>query len=269
MRGIAVRGVAVALVAAAGSALAAPPASAESSRPGSGWGGLYAGLSLGARVADVGWDTTAVAAGFGVGGGTVPDPATRGASLDRAAFRAGLFAGYNWQFAAQWVGGFEIDAGWGPAKRTIAGLPGAEGPVIGFTASPGDAVSVKQKWDASLRGRLGYLVTPSMLLYGTAGVSFLRVDANAACAATLPSWCTIPNVRNDTQSATRTGWTLGAGLEGMIWGNWLARLEYRYADYGTAQKTFFANTPDVFSADIGVRTHTVLIGLAYRWGALY
>jgi outer membrane immunogenic protein len=257
------------LAAAASAALAPAPAEAQSTPAPPGWTGLYTGLALGARVADVGWDTTAVAPGFGVGGGTVPDPVTRGAALDSAAFRAGLFAGYNWQFAAQWVAGLEADAGWGRARRKLAGLPGAEGPAIGFTVGPGDAVSVKQKWDASLRGRLGFLVTPAMLVYGTAGVSFLRVDANAACAATLPSWCTIPNVRSETRGATRTGWTLGAGLEGMVAANWLVRVEYRYADYGTAGKTFFANTPDVFSADLSVRTHTVLVGLAYRWSAAY
>jgi outer membrane immunogenic protein len=34
------------------------------------------------------------------------------------------------------------------------------------------------------------------------------------------------------------GWTLGAGIEGVITGNWTAKLEYLYIDLGTVSGTF-------------------------------
>lgn len=226
------------------------------------WTGFYLGLSAGIRSANRDWDTTAVVAPFGLGvGGTGPDPGTRSRSASNTSFRGGIYGGYNWQFAPTWVAGVEADIAWASNSTTTAGLPGAEGPTIGFATLATDSVSTKAKWDGSLRARLGYLVTPSVLLYATGGVSWLSLEANATC--TPGGWCVA--IRNETFTQTRTGWTLGGGVEGFVWGNWLARAEYRYADYGTMSNTHFAGTIDQFNASVKVKTHTGLVGLAYKF----
>jgi outer membrane immunogenic protein len=196
------------------------------------WSGFYLGLSAGIRSADRDWDTTAVAAPFGAGG-TAPDPGTRSRSESNTSFRGGIYGGYNWQFAPTWVAGLEADIAWARNNTTTAGLPGAEGPTIDFPTLATDSVNTKAKWDGSLRARLGYLATPSILLYATGGVSWLDLEANATC--TPGGWCVA--IRNETFTQTRTGWTVGGGVEGFVWGSWLARAEYRYADYGTMTNT--------------------------------
>jgi outer membrane immunogenic protein len=69
-----------------------------------------------------------------------------------------------------------------------------------------------------------------------------------------------------------SGWTVGGGLEYKLWGNWLTRVKYRYADFGTFDYTFFGPAQvvppfadDRFTAHVAVRTHTANVGVAYQF----
>src|ERR1700719_4233318 len=44
---------------------------------------------------------------------------------------------------------------------------------------------------------------------------------------------------SEQPSWTKAGWTAGGGAEAKLWRNWLGRVEYRYADYGTIGHVFF------------------------------
>ena len=66
------------------------------------------------------------------------------------------------------------------------------------------------------------------------------------------------------------GWTLGAGVEHLLTAAWLVRAEYRYADFGQANPTFFTyniggNGDDRVYAHVRIRTHTVNLGAAYKF----
>ena len=140
------------------------------------WTGFYVGGSVGgATGANVDWDTTAL----NITGD--PDASTRSANFDNASFRGGLYVGYNWQFAPLWIVGVEGDIAWADNSKTIATLPGIDGPRYGYVATPADSTSVRGKSDASVRGRLGYLVSPTILAYATGGVSWLRIETQATC----------------------------------------------------------------------------------------
>jgi outer membrane immunogenic protein len=229
------------------------------------WTGGYAGVSAGGRWSKTDWTTTGINDSGGIGGTTAPDPTTAATSFDSSTFRFGGYVGYLWQVSPHWVIGTESDIAWGNSTKTVAGIPGTFGPVRGIVAGVGlDSTTVKQGWDSASLTRVGYLVTPNVLVYGTAGTALTRITATTNCSVAGP-WC-IAN-RSESDSWTKLGWTAGAGVEAAFGANWRARAEYRYADYGTVTQTFFTNTLDSVTADIRLKTHTALVGLAYAFGS--
>ncbi|MGA9601553.1 MAG: outer membrane beta-barrel protein [Methylocystis sp.] len=73
-------------------------------------------------------------------------------------------------------------------------------------------------WIGTVRGRVGWLFMPSLLVYGTAGFAYAGAYA----------W---------GYDDTRTGWTAGGGLEWMLAPNISAKLEYLYADLNSGGAT--------------------------------
>jgi hypothetical protein len=77
-------------------------------------------------------------------------------------------SGLNWQLGPRWVIGIEGDGGFGNRTATLAGFPFAPGPA--GTVEAADKLAVKTAWDASLRGRLGFLFLPVTLAYVTCNI---------------------------------------------------------------------------------------------------
>lgn len=258
---------ALAMVATVGSAQGAD-ASLDARPMSSSWSGAYVGLSVGARSAKNRWRTSSIAPNFGAA--FVPTEGTDGA-MDSTAAAIGGYLGNNWLFASSWVAGIEGEFGWGDNSKKASTLPGTAGlffgtPLIGL---PGGFV--KDTWNGSLRGRLGYLLSPSTLVYGTGGVALQRVELGANCKVVSGNSFCFGNSHNETHSSTRIGWTLGGGVEHKIEGNWGLRLDYRYADFGTWNQDFFVaggvgvGFDDRLTAHVTTRTHTATIGLAYQF----
>jgi outer membrane immunogenic protein len=253
----------------------APPAIATS------WIGFYFGLGVGARstLADATVTSgTAIFAGgppndLFFGCGTIA-PCVTGEPLNGTSARINPYLGYNWQIAARWVVGIEGDFGWGSRTTTLSGMS-YPGPPSFVTTNPNDSFGIKTTWDASARGRVGYLLDPAIMVYATGGAAWLHVEASSVCDATLAfSHCGPPlplAPGTITHVTTKTGWTLGGGLEAAFWGNWILRAEYRYADFGTISNTDSPTRSDgglteVISYDLRVKTHTATFGVAYKFG---
>ena len=152
------------------------------------------------------------------------------ADLDGTTARVGGYLGYNCQFAPRWVAGIEGDFAWGDGSKSVSLIPGT---VFGLTGCGAanctlDSATAKQGRDASLRGRLGFLVLPNWMYYGTGGIAWQKFELETVCKLGDP-WCIAD--RSETASWVRTGWTVGTGVETTVWGNWLARVEYRYSDF--------------------------------------
>ena len=132
------------------------------------WTGFYLGGNVGVRSTQTDW----IAGNFV----TSPKPDLSSQSFSDSAFRAGAYGGFNWQFLPRFVAGVEGDWGRAP-KTTMQGglLPGFAG--IFFPILPGDNVSVRTTWDASARARLGFLLTPSVMIFGAAGRSLAGLRA--------------------------------------------------------------------------------------------
>lgn len=221
------------------------------------WTGFYVGVTAGLQNLRDRWTTT------GTGIGIVDN--TSGASLNSTNFRLGGYAGYNWQMG-QTVVGLEGDfAGDFGSNKTLNGIPGTR---TFITVANLDSVTGRANWDASIRARAGYLITPAALLYATGGVAFQNVKHSINCPGnTAGSWCFQPEA--GTSSTTRTGWTLGAGIEAAVGSNWLVRAEYRYSDFGSNTTTYFAGRgpagADAITGRINLTSNIFSVGAAYKF----
>jgi len=91
------------------------------------------------------------------------------------------------------------------------------------------------------RGRIGYLLSPTTLIYGTAGVAYAGVNMTNDVGinelhGTLSAGQAdhVPGLGNSNYSNVMVGWTAGGGLEWMFMQNWSAKVEYLYYDLGNA-----------------------------------
>jgi outer membrane immunogenic protein len=99
------------------------------------------------------------------------------------------------------------------------------------------AGSIKQTWDGSVRGRAGYLVTPWILVYGTAGMAYGGVSGSFGYSAHDIFGSGYSTTGGGSWSDTRVGWTAGGGVETSISAGMTLRLEYRYTDLGSYSKS--------------------------------
>jgi outer membrane immunogenic protein len=90
-----------------------------------------------------------------------------------------------------------------------------------------------------VRARGGVLVTPNWLLYVTGGLAYGDVATNGTISGTNAG---VPVAASFTTSSTQVGWTVGAGLEGRLGGNWTGKIEYLYIDLGTVNGGPFVTT---------------------------
>ena len=125
--------------------------------------------------------------------------------------------------------GLEADIQGSPIKGSASAVPtilGTGQPATGILLSS----EPKLSWFGTVRGRLGVTVTPELLLYGTGGLAYGRVDASANWFESIESF---QFQAPASVSKTKVGWTAGAGAEWMFAHNWSAKLEYLYVDLGS------------------------------------
>ena len=155
-------------------------------------------------------------------------------SFRNDAFTGGAQAGYNWQ-SGNWVVGLEADIEAYRAKVTTAVAriyPG--NPRLTYV----EGTNVTTDWLSTWRGRLGWAID-KVLVYGAGGVALtdLRVsdtfnDNDGAGA-----------VGGSNISKLKAGWTVGAGVEYLLWRNWTIRGEYLYVDLGSVSTATTVTNP--------------------------
>jgi outer membrane immunogenic protein len=112
-------------------------------------------------------------------------------------------------------------------------------------------------WLATATGRVGYSFDRA-LLYVKGGGAWVRDRHDHSSPAVAPF--------GGTASVTRSGWTVGGGLEYAITANWSVKAEYSYVDFGTRTTTICNPNPCTFQFDIRQNIQWVLLGLNYRFG---
>jgi len=218
------------------------------------WTGFYAGLNAGG--------TFGADDGVTVGNGALyatpfPAPALAQSSA-LAASAAGTFGplstnnggfigggqvGYNYQLGSAGLNAFLVGI-----EADIQGIAGSNSSVSAFGAAPmplvGPGFNVFSATQATrqldylgtVRGRLGFLVTQTLLLYGTGGLAYGGVSSSTSVLQGFSAF-TGPTGQAwgaaGSYSDTRVGWTAGGGVEWMFMPNWSAKVEYLYCDLGT------------------------------------
>jgi outer membrane immunogenic protein len=180
------------------------------------WTGFYYGANVG------------VGLGRSLSQLTIPDGAV--AFAERSRFGAagavgGGQIGYNWQFSNV-VLGVEADLqGSAIEDNRSCGL-------YCQPTSPGVFARFDQKldWFGTVRGRVG-LASGPVLSYVTGGLAYGGVRTSAT--ESLPGPGGTVSLTSAGIGDTRTGWTIGSGVEAALGGNWTGKLEYLYLDLGT------------------------------------
>jgi outer membrane immunogenic protein len=162
-----------------------------------------------------------------------------------AGFIGGGQVGYNYQFANSFssvVAGIEADiqgVASGGGSSTVSNVVTAP---IAFPNNFVDtSISASNRLDylGTVRGRVGFLFTPTLLAYGTGGLAYGGVSSNTNISGSTVGFNlglasgNAPYFSNGGFSNTRVGWTVGGGLEWLFLPNWSAKVEYLYYNLGS------------------------------------
>jgi outer membrane immunogenic protein len=194
------------------------------------WSGIYLGGQLGYS-----WGSDRASEFTSAGRA----PLGRSFDYSPSSFIGGARLGFNYQFGAIVVG--------------------VEGDIEGVNAHAGQGdlggvVRVRQDWQGSVRARLGYSLD-RILVYATAGAAFTKLEY---------SYVTPLGGLSEISNTSRTGWTVGGGVDYALTDNVILGLDYRYTDYGTfdhvGQSAYLGRTVEHEPS-----AHAVRASLAYKF----
>jgi outer membrane immunogenic protein len=181
------------------------------------WTGFYIGVNAGVVWSDSNNDAIFVPPGtFGPGTGNFFVTGVGG--NNDATFTGGGQIGYNYQ-AGAWVFGIEADLQWADMNNNNNFNTGfvAVGLPAGFVfANFNNGI----EWWGTVRGRLGY-AWDRTLIYATGGFAYGGGGGNNFCGG-IAFGC--------GGDDTRTGWTVGGGLEYAFTNNWTVKIEGLYVN---------------------------------------
>jgi outer membrane immunogenic protein len=212
----------------------APPLNAQPS-----WSGFYVGVNGGGA-----WDWTPTASMFGLPVSLSLDPTasqmlTGDLTGSTGGFVGGAQLGYNYLWPFGLMTGIEADFdGITSASSASQGSTALLDVVnAGFTDFGSLSVSRRVDYLGTVRGRLGYQALPGLLFYATAGLAYGHAAFTAGSSIAIFDATGTPALLQSSlanYSSTRTGWTVGGGVEFPLWSNLTAKAEYLYYDLGTA-----------------------------------
>lgn len=163
---------------------------------------------------------------------------------DSGRFMGGVQGGFDYQFATNWVLGIEANYSWMGSNNT------------GLQFSNGTIVSGNNDQLGSVTGRLGYTWGPTMLYakggYAWRGNNDIFISPAPVAAAVI-------------DGNSKSGYTVGGGLEYMFTPNWSGKIEYQYYNFGNTTIAS-TNIPGSGVASFNNDEHTIKAGLNYRFG---
>ena len=272
--------VALAAIAAAGSAVAADLSVKATPRPldvAYNWSGFYIGGNIGGAWGTFNTSTTTVFSAIGYFADTSIPPinALGRQSIKPSNVIGGVQAGYNWQ-AGRFVAGVEADIN----SFRLSGSAAATGVYPCCAPSTFTVASAASTdWLFTARGRLGFAAN-NWLLFVTGGLAVTNLKGNFGFTDNCGNIaaCNGPGGPNAFEAAslskTKLGYTVGAGAEAGLWGNWSLKAEYLYVKFESESVVSTISTPGLqpfavnnpFTHTVDLSAHIARLGLNYRFG---
>jgi outer membrane immunogenic protein len=224
------------------------------------------------------YDWTGIYVGGHIGGGMLVDSVSQNGvspggfnlantgNLRPAGVIGGAQVGANYEFVP-WVVG--VEGSWTDSAISGNTLIGCTGScAIGTTPIAQERFTSQAEWFAALTGRFGYAAN-DWLFYAKAGGAWMNVRYTEDLLCAAGAACAIPpdiggaGVTAATQvfTDTRTGFTVGAGIEFGLVENLSAKIEYDFYDFGSKNYNFDAITPVSVKSNL----HTIIVGLNYKF----
>ena len=195
------------------------------------WTGCYIGGNIGGA--------------FGNASASTPGGEVSG---NGSGFAGGGQIGCDYQFGGGFVIGF---------RELLDYTSNNKSGTIGAAPLAGTVVNFNNQWFDTLTGRLGYAVQPTWLLYFQGGAAWAHTSTNFSGPLT-----------SGQTSNSRTGWTIGGGVEWMFAPHWSAFLEGNYMDFGSNSGSVTVaggNGPVVFPVTVKTTESNVLVGVNYHF----
>ncbi len=165
----------------------------------------------------------------------------------------GLTLGYNYLLTDRFVLGLEGDVSWMSARKKQTVVDQWTG---GYSIGTG---RVEQTFFATIRPRLGYTFG-NWMPYITGGLAIADTKLKYSDASYVGT--TLVFSEADSVSKTRTGWTIGGGVEVLLTQNLSAKLEYLYADFGS---TRYHWNNGFSTGKVSIKDNIVRAGVNYRF----
>ncbi len=242
------------------------------------WDGFYVGANVGGSIGHDGTNESVSLIPPGGGGAGVTNPiASSGYSLSPAGVLGGGQLGWNRQFGS-WVFGVEGDWDWAGQRDKLQNQNFIASSVVVAPTIFNYSDEQKISWLATARARLGW-THDCFLWFLTGGAAFGEVQSSYALSATQLVGAGVfgPAAGAASFSTTKTGWTIGGGVEtSMAWlgmsNRWSTKLEYLYVDLGSVTNNFSlpgavgSGTNYVVSSSSSIHDHIIRVGVNYRFG---
>ena len=193
---------AISLAVSTGSALAADLPSLEGAAvvvpPPPLWTGFYFGANVGGifdastgasiSASPLFNDTTGAALGAPSYFGTASAASiASNASLSNAGVIGGGQIGYNWQFNNSFLAGLEADIQGTTLSSNASASGAATEPSTGSLVSTTASLTKSLSYLGTVRGRLGFLATPTLLVFGSGGLAYGGMNFTAGLFQTRPT----------------------------------------------------------------------------------
>jgi outer membrane immunogenic protein len=198
------------------------------------WTGFYIGPSIGWTFGSSEGDYTGFA---------IPTMVFYPFDLKPSGAALGGQLGYNLQFGS-WLFGIEGDLSW---------IVNADDR-IWDPAGSARYDEIKLLWTGHARGRVGYLFD-QYLIYFAGGAAFAGTR-NSHYGPTTP-----PVGMLWSERRTRTGYSLGGGIEAALNAQWLVRAEYLYDRFGNE---FFDWVTGTRYSNSDLTLNTIRVGIVFR-----